>query len=419
MPQTRTPIRTRANQYGFFPASGTDYTSGQEPEIARRLAALGRVLKLHLIGISGARTPAHSVEVGGFANDPHTRGQASDTPGIESVPENVLRRFGLTRPFPGAREADHIQLLGGARGSTSGGRPGKTFNIADLWGQQGGPRNLAPIMAAIALAESGGRVDAVGGPNSDGSYDYGLFQINSVHSQFDKHRLVSDAAYNTRAAISVWRSQGLAAWSTYNSGAYQSFMGSGRTATTNAPRSRPGGDPSSSSGSADTIFANYIGETDGTQTENVGFSLPGIPGIPGIPSIPNPLDLFKDAAGVVNDTKDFLKWIAWIFHPRNVLRVVEFFTGLTLIILGIHTAIQVHRDGETVFSAGKKAAGNAAAATPVGRAARVAKGARAGRQAATATKRRKEFEGAYKRGKSGVDKRRKATDKRFGKDAPF
>jgi hypothetical protein len=26
------------------------------------------------------------------------------------VPEATLRRFGLTRPFGGAREADHIQL---------------------------------------------------------------------------------------------------------------------------------------------------------------------------------------------------------------------------------------------------------------------------------------------------------------------
>ena len=42
-----------------------------------------------------------------------TRGQASDTPGIEGVPEATLERFGLTRPFPGAAEADHIQLFGG------------------------------------------------------------------------------------------------------------------------------------------------------------------------------------------------------------------------------------------------------------------------------------------------------------------
>ena len=96
--------------YGFFPAPGTNYTVGVEPVLAARLDRLGKALHLHLIGLSGYRTPAHSVEVGGFANDPHTRGEASDTPGIEGVPEATLRSFGLTRPFPGAAEADHIQL---------------------------------------------------------------------------------------------------------------------------------------------------------------------------------------------------------------------------------------------------------------------------------------------------------------------
>ncbi|HVP03785.1 MAG TPA: hypothetical protein VMT10_14540 [Solirubrobacteraceae bacterium] len=98
--------------YGFFQAPGTNYSVGDEPQIAARLDALGKALQLHLIGISGYRTPAHSIEVGGFANDPHTRGQASDTPGVEGVPEATLERFGLERPFPGAAEADHIQLLG-------------------------------------------------------------------------------------------------------------------------------------------------------------------------------------------------------------------------------------------------------------------------------------------------------------------
>jgi peptidoglycan hydrolase CwlO-like protein len=97
-------------QYGFFPAPGTNYSFGEEPEIAARLDRLGKALHLHLIGISGYRTPQHSVEVGGFADDPHTRGEASDTLGVEGVPEQTLLRFGLTRPLPGPAEADHIQL---------------------------------------------------------------------------------------------------------------------------------------------------------------------------------------------------------------------------------------------------------------------------------------------------------------------
>ena len=86
---------------GFFPAAGTNYSVNQEPIIAARLDALGRALGLHLIGISGYRSPQHSVEVGGFADDPHTRGEASDTPGVEGVPEATLEEFCLTRPFPG------------------------------------------------------------------------------------------------------------------------------------------------------------------------------------------------------------------------------------------------------------------------------------------------------------------------------
>jgi peptidoglycan hydrolase CwlO-like protein len=99
-------------EYGFFQAPGTDYSVGEEPVLVAHLNTLGIALHLHLIGISGYRTPEHSIEVGGFANDPHTRGEASDTPGIEGVPQATLARFGLIRPFPSAAEADHIQLLG-------------------------------------------------------------------------------------------------------------------------------------------------------------------------------------------------------------------------------------------------------------------------------------------------------------------
>ncbi len=111
---TNAPFVSHGGSTGFFQAPGTNYSVGVEPIIAARLDRLGKALGLHLIGISGYRTPQHSVEVGGFANDPHTRGEASDTPGVEGVSEATLEQFGLTRPFGGAAEADHIQLLGSA-----------------------------------------------------------------------------------------------------------------------------------------------------------------------------------------------------------------------------------------------------------------------------------------------------------------
>lgn len=97
---------------GFVAGPGTNYTVGEEPRIAADLRRLGEYLHKTLTGISGYRTPGHSVEVGGFSNDPHTRGEASDTPGTEGVSAAILAKFGLERPFPGAAEADHMQLLG-------------------------------------------------------------------------------------------------------------------------------------------------------------------------------------------------------------------------------------------------------------------------------------------------------------------
>jgi hypothetical protein len=82
---------------------------------------LAKAKGMRLTGISGYRTPAHSVAVGGFSNDPHTRGEASDTQGAQTIPESVLRKFGLTRPFSGAKEADHIQLLPGVAALKRGG----------------------------------------------------------------------------------------------------------------------------------------------------------------------------------------------------------------------------------------------------------------------------------------------------------
>jgi uncharacterized coiled-coil protein SlyX len=110
-----TPFVAHGGEFGFFQAPGTNYSVNEEPIIAARLDALGQALQLHLEGISGYRTPEHSVEVGGFADDPHTRGEASDTPGVEGVAESTLEQYCLTRPFPGPAEADHVQELGSSQ----------------------------------------------------------------------------------------------------------------------------------------------------------------------------------------------------------------------------------------------------------------------------------------------------------------
>jgi len=81
-----------------------------------------------------------------------------------------------------------------ARGRKNGKRDGP----ADWLKQAGWPNNLIPTMVAIGGAESRWRIDAVGGPNGDGTYDYGWLQINSIHG-YDKARLLSDPVYTPRA----------------------------------------------------------------------------------------------------------------------------------------------------------------------------------------------------------------------------
>ncbi len=108
---------------GFVADPGTSQTEGQLPQITTALNALGKALGVTIYGISGYRTPAHSVAVGGYADDPHTKGEAEDI-GVNSllrssaaqISEAALARFGLYRPFDPSDTADntevnHVQLI--------------------------------------------------------------------------------------------------------------------------------------------------------------------------------------------------------------------------------------------------------------------------------------------------------------------
>jgi hypothetical protein len=146
----------------------------------------------------------------------------------------------------------------------------------------------------------------------------------------------------------------------------------GNVATSSGPgRTRPGGTGVEDDAALASAFAlNYADDSSGTgphteetvflggstggSTENVLY-FPGLgpiplknkhgdPAIP-VPGIADPLQMFKDVEGAVKSGVDFLKWIAWLFHPRNILRVVEFVTGLTIMAAGLHTAVEAHRGG--------------------------------------------------------------------------
>lgn len=113
----------QASAPGFYPDPGTSQTEGALPRLTAELDALAKSLHVIIYGISGYRSPAHSVAVGGFANDPHTQGLAEDIgvnsllrSGAAQISEAQLARFGLYRPFdpsddPNNPEVNHLQLI--------------------------------------------------------------------------------------------------------------------------------------------------------------------------------------------------------------------------------------------------------------------------------------------------------------------
>lgn len=85
------------------------------------------------------------------------------------------------------------------------------------------------LMASIALAESSGIADNVNATDNGGTQSsYGLWQI-STGSHTAPSGNWSDPAANAQLALQKLQSQGLSAWGTYTSGAYQTYLPSGTT----------------------------------------------------------------------------------------------------------------------------------------------------------------------------------------------
>ena len=85
------------------------------------------------------------------------------------------------------------------------------------------------VMTAVCAAESTLRVEVVGGPNTDGTFDYGLCQINSVHCtsgpKWSKDRLLSDPAYNAECAHALYvGAGGYTPWAAFTSGRYKKYL---------------------------------------------------------------------------------------------------------------------------------------------------------------------------------------------------
>lgn len=98
----------------------------------------------------------------------------------------------------------------------------------------GFPSAQAPIMAQIALAESGGCPTSTNPTDNNGTQtSWGLWQISD-----GTHRILpgwSDPQANANMAYQKYKTQGLRAWGTYTNGAYKNMGPSTNTSGSSTP----------------------------------------------------------------------------------------------------------------------------------------------------------------------------------------
>lgn len=108
--------------------------------------------------------------------------------------------------------------------------------LEGLWITNGGSKAVAPLAAAIAMAESSGRTD-VTSANPDGGINVGPWQLDTKGkgAGYTVAQLQNPA---TNAAVAVKGSNNgtdWSAWATFASGAYKRFMSAGTTPDMSVP----------------------------------------------------------------------------------------------------------------------------------------------------------------------------------------
>ena len=208
---------------------------------------------------------------------------------------------------------------------------------------------MGPVMAAIALAESGGCPYAKAGPVDDrpqkictyryttGEDSYGLWQINrDAHPQFSRGQLY-DPLGNARAAVAVLGSGPPTPWSTYTNGAYQQYLQGGGS----SGPVRPGGGTDTGGGSSSPV--GVFSTITGGAGDIFGRVFGGL------------WNAGKDAAqAVASIAQSIVFLVHFVTNPDNWLRLVEFLVGVGLILFGVAVYLRV-------FSSSSSAPSSAAA----------------------------------------------------------
>lgn len=208
-------------------------------------------------------------------------------------------------------------------------------------------QSLAPLMAAIAMAESGGHAGAVNNTDNNGAQDStGLWQVSTGTHQWYSPNILNPLV-NAQVAIQKIKDQGLSAWSTYDSGAYQQYMQGSVPATpytggaeTASYSIQPGKAPKPPSGSPGGLWNDIWNWLSGQANLNSlslppGTAPPGSPQ-PLIPGQTTPNAVAKGVGTVTGLIGEVASTLLWFVNPSHWLRIFSGIGGAILLVIALH-----------------------------------------------------------------------------------
>ena len=201
--------------------------------------------------------------------------------------------------------------------------------LESLWTQAGGSRALAPLMAAIAMAESDGNEAANNYDDNGGRQtSWGLWQVSDGTHNWPGPKDPNVAINNARYAVAKYQSQGLSAWGTYDSGAYKQYY-RGNVPPASLPQGGGGaGQPAAAGTAAWWDPSSIVGgiESLWKTAGNVASSADALSQI---------------AAGFTT----LLKAFEWFFVPSHWVRMFAFAFGLLFLIPGLYALTKAAQGG--------------------------------------------------------------------------
>ena len=211
--------------------------------------------------------------------------------------------------------------------------------LETLWTQAGGPKSLAPLMAAIALAESSGNPGALNTTDNNGTQtSVGLWQVSNGTHNYPSSWTTPQG--NAAEAVAKYKEQGLRAWGTYTSGAYLQYL-QGNVPASSLPQGGGSGGgtqqaQTDSAGGAPgwlvpvEALGGPIGWIGAVATE-LGGAVTG-----GIGTAQSFEGLWKSFDEIAKEIGAVVKGIEWLFVPTHWVRIAAFVFGAGTGITGLH-----------------------------------------------------------------------------------